>query len=283
MEAGNNEARTAILKQMNVSEDTIAFLESIDVPLLKEWSYLCCADGMARQTIESLCRQAKSNKAGASETFLKEREKHLRLQYENNLELKDRFEKLRSEVEAMYKRASGVETALDETIKKTLRDKDELVGKLIEEKDAAIRNRDRQIENLTARIRELEEKQRTVEKTAAAILEEKKEAEEKEEEILPGREDPTPLPVLTPGPIFTPVFKGRRPSLFQRRDRSAEQFIREYMENDSYSEEQKDFLIRCLEQGDTVEFIRKYARPSLSVERMLWLRDLVGRRMMYGQ
>ena len=55
------------------------------------------------------------------------------------------------------------------------------------------------------------------------------------------------------------------------------------MQNDSYSEEQKDFLIRCLEQGDTVEFIRKYARPSLSVERMLWLRDLVGRRMMYGQ
>ena len=280
MEQSNKEARTAILKQMNITEDVITFLESIDVPLLREWSYLCCAEGMTKQSIESLCRQAKNNKTGASETFLKERKKHLRLQYENNNELKDRFEKLRREIEAMYKRASGVETALDETIKKTLRDKDELFGKLIEEKDAAIRDRDRQIESLHERIRYMEE-QRKQEITPEVIPEAKEETNEKGDDIHE-QKTPAPSPLPLPARLSFPVHRENRSFSFHRRDRTAEKFIREFMENDKYSEEQKDFLIRCLEQGDTVEFMKKYARPNLSIERMLWIRDLVGRRMFYG-
>ena len=48
---------------------------------------------------------------------------------------KEQFEKLHSKVESMYKRASVIESSLDETIKKALRDKDELYGKIIESKE----------------------------------------------------------------------------------------------------------------------------------------------------
>ena len=73
-------------------------------------------------------------------------------------------------------------------------------------------------------------------------------------------------------------------SLFQRRkDREAERFIRQFMEAGDYNEEQKEFLIRCLEQGDSLDFIREFASPRLSVEHMAWLRKIVGRRIRYGR
>ena len=73
-------------------------------------------------------------------------------------------------------------------------------------------------------------------------------------------------------------------SLFQRRkDREAERFIRQFMEAGDYNEEQKEFLIRCLEKGDSLDFIREFASPKLSVEHMAWLRKIVGRRIRYGR
>ena len=55
-------------------------------------------------------------------------------------------------------------------------------------------------------------------------------------------------------------------------------FIRKYLENDAYDEDQREFLLHCLEEGDTAEEMEQYAIPALSVTMMERLRKLVKER-----
>ena len=64
-------------------------------------------------------------------------------------------------------------------------------------------------------------------------------------------------------------------SFFNRADREADEFIRLYIENKDYSEDQKQYLIECLEQGDSLSVIRKFASPNLSVKYMDQLRRIL--------
>ena len=68
-------------------------------------------------------------------------------------------------------------------------------------------------------------------------------------------------------------YRGRH-SIFNRGDREADEFIRLYIENREYSEDQKQFLIECLEQGDSLSMIRKFAIPGISVSYMDQLRQI---------
>ena len=297
MEQPMNEARKNILKQMDVTEETISFLSQIEIPFLKEWAFLCAAEGMPKETLENLCEEVKGNKNEASGIFLRERDHLLRMHYENNKDLLKKFTELQDVVESMHKRASHVENALDETIRQALRDKDELYGKIIESKEEILKDKEKQIKEQKdlgraweERVHHLEDRLRTMEIKQTLPPEESTPApgreDKKGEESLEGSVPPVDdllLSFYTPekNSIYIP-----RParSLFQRRkDREAERFIRQFMEAGDYSEEQKEFLIRCLEQGDSLDFIREYASPKLSVEHMAWLRKIVGRRIRYGR
>ena len=79
--------------------------------------------------------------------------------------------------------------------------------------------------------------------------------------------------------MFEPVNRRRRWGFFNKGERLAEEFIRLYMENDDYSDEQRDYLIKCLEQGDTLDVIKEFASPNLSVAHMDWLRRITYKRM----
>ena len=309
MGAKLEDARKAILKQLNVPEETITFLENISVPLLREWSYLCIAEGMPKESIDSVCQQTKENKLGASEIFLQERERNLRSRYENNRELGDRFEKLQGEVKAMHRRADSVETSLDEVIQKAFRDKDNLYGKIIEGKDEVLKEKDKQIAALEKQLADMKDRDKTKDdlvhrledrlKTAEIKLESEgkykeqapgvRDAEEREGETNPLYERETVHPMEPLIPVIPSVREDYYPGLPKRRlfpwkkDRETEQFIRQFMENEDYTDEQKDFLIRCLEKGDSMEFIREYASPKLSVDHMAWLRKIVGGRIRYGR
>ena len=303
------DARKAILKQLNVKEEAVAFLEDISVPLLREWSYLCIAEGMTKESADAVCQQTKENKLSASEIFMKEREKNLRSRYENNRELGDRVEKLQGEVKAMHRRADSVETSLDEVIQKAFRDKDNLYGKIIEGKDEILKEKDKQIAALEKQladmkdqgkgkddlIHSLEDRLRTAEIKLGSVGKptepdpnrrspgEREEVTEslRERKTVSSEEEFIPAVPLMRDEYY-PGHPKRR--LFPwRKDRETERFIRQFMENEDYTDEQKDFLIRCLEQGDSIEFIREYASPSLSVEHMAWLRKIVRERMRYGR
>lgn len=69
-------------------------------------------------------------------------------------------------------------------------------------------------------------------------------------------------------------YRGRR-SIFNKGDREADEFIRLYIDNKDYSKAQKEFLIECLEQGDPLHVIKKFASPGLSVYYMSEMRRLI--------
>ena len=294
--------RKTILTQMGVPEETAAFLEKIKVPSLKEWAYLCAAEGMLKDTLDKICGTAAENLERAGRIFMEEREKHLRLKYENNKELKDEFVKLQTEVKSVFKRASHVESSLDETINKILRQKDELYGKIIEGKEEIIREKDKQLNSRKdqmkvweERVHELEDRLRTLEGKQTHIsdgMTASTEPAETEEPAGKGVILPKKTAISMDDRLLSFALPEReslypsRPGkgfFLRRKERSAEKFIRQFMEDSAYSEDQKEFLIRCLEQGDSLEFIREFASPSLSVEHMAWLRNIIGRRIFYGR
>ena len=58
MEQNLNDARKSILKQMDVTEETISFLSQIEIPFLLEWAFLCAAEGMPKETLEKLIEES---------------------------------------------------------------------------------------------------------------------------------------------------------------------------------------------------------------------------------
>ena len=133
METGRD-IRKTILTQMKVPEETKHYLDQITSPIIQEWSYLCAAIGMDPNRIRRISGLAENDVSNTAAVFMQEREVFLRERYENNRVLGDQVINLQAKVESMYQRAASVEGALDDTIRKTLHDKDELFGKVIESK-----------------------------------------------------------------------------------------------------------------------------------------------------
>lgn len=73
---------------------------------------------------------------------------------------------------------------------------------------------------------------------------------------------------------YGPIRHRKKRGFFRREERIADKFIRLYIENPEYSEDQKEYLIKCLEQGDTLKIIKEFASPSLSVANMDWMRRI---------
>ena len=122
--------RKTILTQMKVDDDVKDFIEGIQAPIIQEWAYVCAADGMDLEQMKRAVNVAENDSKNAASVFIMEREQFFRDHYENNRELTDRVTKLHDKVESMFNRAATVENSLDDTIRKALRDKDELFGTL---------------------------------------------------------------------------------------------------------------------------------------------------------
>lgn len=307
MQFKKNDVRKQLLEQLEIPEETIRFLEGQNVPLLFEWCYLCAAEGMPEEKLKKTSEEAEKDRTLASETFKRERMKYLQASFENNADLGEKFEQLAKKVEDMFQRASSVLAAFDETVKQAFREKEKLYGDIIIEKNGVLQEKDKRIEDLEERIsemkkekkdqqdriRSLEDQLRTTEihlSSKKRIMESdprESSQDEQEEVLLPQKEkDGSERDWVVPDAPIVVRNNNRLPwfrFLSRKKEKEAERFIRLFVENKDYSDEQKEFLIRCLEKGDPVDFICEYASPSLSVKQMAWFRTVVGRRMNDGR
>lgn len=60
----------------------------------------------------------------------------------------------------------------------------------------------------------------------------------------------------------------------EKRSEEPDRFIETYLAGDTFNEAQKEFLIKCLEEGDTVEEMKTYASASLTTAMMQRLRQV---------
>ena len=302
------EERKKMLEQAGVQKDVVRFLEEQDIPMLHEWSFLCAMDGMSAEDIKRVCREAGKQRSQASGIFMEERDIFMRRTYETNKELSALYTDLLHRVEIMYERTHALEEGLTGKLSEAMQEKDRVFGQMIETKDMVIRASDKQIADYKKEVIGLREDNRTLLEKNAGLreqiisLEAKLKAaqnrissmelnsvqagNDKKEDKAAGRENDGTGPAADEIQVipynrmmFEPVSRRKRWGFFNKGERLAEEFIRLYMENDDYNDEQRDYLIKCLEQGDTLDVIKEFASPNLSVAHMDWLRRITYKRM----
>ena len=73
-------------------------------------------------------------------------------------------------------------------------------------------------------------------------------------------------------------FKKKWKEIFRKSsDQEAQIFIKTVIERDGYTDEQKDYLVSCLEDGDSPDLIAKFASPNLSIDFMRRIRSVAKR------
>lgn len=260
----HTETKQRMLRQAGVPPEVNGFLSGISVPLLYEWAFFLTAAGMPEDRVRTVCALAEKEPGRASRYFREAGEEFLKSRYGDPEGLRKAFHKLQEETGTISGRITGIEDSLSGLLQKALREKELMYAEKLEEKEEASRLKD-------GIIRE-KEKQIT-------ILEEK--ARELEERIRDREESPAPpapgLPVPSPEGDRPGSGKKRR-ALFRKKDRTAEDFIRLYMKDPDLSPGQKEYLVRCLEEGDSLEEISVFAHRELSVELMELMRKILRKR-----
>ena len=70
---------------------------------------------------------------------------------------------------------------------------------------------------------------------------------------------------------FVPLYAENKE---EKKSKEPDRFIETYLAGDTFNEAQKEFLIKCLEEGDTVEEMKTYASASLTPAMMQRLRQV---------
>ena len=247
-----------ILNQSGCTEEVKRFIHSIPDGLVCEWLYLCALDGMGISELKKLNEAPVRESVKKAAFIQRERQKYLAGKYGKDPETLRQVEELRKKVTEIQEESRDlrhtVDTSLRDSVKKqeeAARKQEKTLHHLIGGKNEQIRERDKRIEELEDQLEKLKKEQER-----AGVLEKTVPAEHRDTERRPK--------------------KRRWP--WRRREDPSRIFIRRYLENDAYSQEQREFLLHCLEEGDTAEEMEQYAVPALSVAMMGRLRKLIQKR-----
>lgn len=249
-----------ILNQSRCPEEVKQYVQGIPDGLVCEWLYICALDGMGLEQLKKLNEAPVKESLKKAILIQKERQKFLAGKYWKDPETLRQVEELRQRVSELHEESRELRHAVDTSLQDAMKYQEETARKqetslyhLIGGKNEQIKERDKKIEELEGQLRELKKEQEQMTAYKKTALEEK----DREET---GHRDARPK-------------KGRLPCLF-RRD-PARIFIRRYLENEAFTQEQREYLIQCLEEGDTAKEMEQYAIPALSTDMMERLRKMI--------
>lgn len=269
--------RVQIMEKMRIPKETIEFLDQISVPLIQEWMYVCAVENMPLEDLKRIIEEVEENPANASNLIMTERLKFLKELYQDNKELEAKVNDLHDKVVNIYDETSSLVKTLDSTIRNVLQEKDRMVEESIENHMDQIKEKDQVIEKLKQELEESRQEKHAQEvyfketnDHLKALRTELKTREirnqEKFQENISQKE--------AEKKSLRNWWKDR----FRRSpEEEAQLFIKTVIEKDGYSEQQKEYLVSCLEEGDSPELIEKFASPSLSIEFMKRMRAIAKR------
>lgn len=287
------EHQLAIAKSMKVDEDTIEVLAKVEEWQIREMLYVCALDGMGTDQIKKLAEDKAS--------VLQIKKAQLDFYMEKCVQtdpLQRNLESLEQEVKRVCKESrdvrNSIEAGLDEALKKQAAAQEE-----------AIRSKDQVIEILQSQMKELQCRNQALQdamggqahgKDAVRGYQELPAA--REEASFPdsgtedsrhsvsegqgtgsGREEDDGsvrektghgIRGLWPADRIKGIFCSHKKKAYTSR------FVERYLKDGNLSEEQKDYLLECLEEGVPLDVIEKIAVPGIPVETMERLRRLQG-------
>lgn len=242
--------QVSIARSMKVNKDVLDILQNIREWHIREWLYVCGLDEMPAEQIRALAE------GNASVVKIKKaRKEFLKNLWTDMGDLEQQVEQMREEVTsvcaASRETRSVIERGLEEALKKQT-----------QAQETAIQAKDQLIQMLQKQIETMQREQQT------------KHSPVKENESGSSR-----VPVIEQinAGSKEPV-GGNENGFFANMIRSMDtkRFIHHYIRSDEYRLEQKEYFLKCLEEGMSVKEIEVIAAPGLSVEVMQRLRELKG-------
>lgn len=260
----------AVLAWAGCAKEIMQFVEKISDGLVCELLYLCALDGMPIAELERIYSlPAKDRKEKAAEIW-KERQRFLQRIYGKNAEIEQQhIVKLHQDINQMFKNSEKKQREMENCMTeirnlcKAWQERQDESGTSVLEDNKTL------LEETEAKLREVEAKLDSLQKEYDSLQEENRQWKEhvtkeaKKEKISAEGNKETAVQIS---------FRG----LFERMRRKSEskKFITDYLSNKEYSKEQKDYLLRCLESGDKIREIKKFASPRLTIPMMERLRNL---------
>lgn len=260
----------AVLAWAGCAKEIMQFVEKISDGLVCELLYLCALDGMPIAELERIYSlPAKDRKEKAAEIW-KERQRFLQRIYGKNAEIEQQhIVKLHQEINQMFKNSEKKQREMENCMTeirnlcKVCQERQDESGTSVFEDNKTL------LEETEEKLREVEGKLDSLQKEYDSLQEENRQWKEhvteeaKKEKISAEGNKETAVQIS---------FRG----LFERMRRKSEskKFITDYLSNKEYSKEQKDYLLRCLESGDKIREIKKFASPRLTIPMMERLRNL---------
>ena len=289
----------AVLLWLNVSIKTVQFLEKIPDGLVCECLYLCVIDGMPLSDLQKIYNALTGTSWEKANTILEERKRYLQKLYGETSVMGKQIDELYQEAKQVFSENQKVQKSVEQhmtytlEMQKTLLEEQKESNKIsLSSKDEVIREKDKQMQKLEQDIRSLQETEASLREENRQIRQKFLEQEtekaavltEKEEMLLPQDVDNAPDPTTekrstAPEKQTGPPHRNGFRAFFQksRREKESREFIETFLGDKEYSQEQREYLLRCLEEGDSVRKIQQFASPKLTVEQMERMRKLSSR------
>lgn len=264
------EFQKKILQEAGCGKEAISFLDEIEDEVFCEYYCFCFLDGMSIEDVRRIDSIPVQNWKDKIKCIKEERIKYLERLSASDTEMQKKISELHEKAGRVFKETEELRNTLNTTLQQTLHIQKEALMEQKESyqnslniKEELLKEKDRKIQSLLAELEQSKGIWEQEEKSFLVQLEEKKEAEQNEKIEMQDRKD-----------------KKKKYFHFFHRDKEKEPFddsdtfIEDFLSGDTYNDAQKEFLIGCLEQGDSVEEIKTYASENLSPVMMQRLRQV---------
>lgn len=231
---------------MKLSDEVVDFLRGISDWGKREWYYLCAID---RMPLSKLMEMNKKNYSVPK--IRKERQDYLVSMYSDLDSVNQQVEKLKKEAQEVFAESRDLKEAIMANLETAL-------NKQASAQEETIRTKDSMIDMLRDQIKRLE-----------AELQDKGNAQHRSVEYdMPARSDNGSV-VQTEVPTGNGILaESRRIWMVKKKQGEIRRFINIYIKNVDFSDEQKDFLLTCLEEGMAPSEVAEFASPNLSLDVM---------------
>ena len=273
------EFQKKILQEAGCSAEVIAFLDEIEDEVFCEYYCFCFLDGMPIEEVRRIDSVPVQNWKDKIKRIREERTGYLERLFVPDAQVTQQISKLHEKAGRVFKKTEELRDTINTTLKQTLKIQEEA---LVQQKESyqstlaskaeLLKDREDKIQSLLSEIEqnkavwENEKKDlllKLEEKKTAVKEEEKKEAAFIEEDTVNNRER-----------------KKKRWHFFCKENKKRgtqdnnNEFIETYLAEDTFNDAQKEFLIQCLEEGDSVQEMKTYASASLTPAMMQRLRQV---------
>ena len=274
------EFQRKVLQEANCTAEMLAYLDEIDDDVFREYYCICALDGMTVEEIRRIDSIAVQDWRVKIKHIKEERLNFLENIFVPNSEMQKQISELHDKAGKVFQETEELRITLNATLQQTLdiqknalTEQRESYQNSLAAKEELIKERDEKIQSLVNEIEQNKKTWQTEKKTLLLQLEEKKSSDD-------DKEEQKEVPSKKENSVRDVTEKKKRWHFFCKENKKRgtqdnnNEFIETYLAKDTFNDAQKEFLIQCLEEGDSVQEMKNYASASLTPAMMQRLRQV---------